>query len=116
MNFEATNLFELASHRLKWLTDRQKVISENIANADTAGYQAREVESFDDYLRAADGVAVPQDAKVLESETTWGSDLSGNNVALEEQLLLAGETRGNHRVASNLYRKAHELMRAVAGS
>lgn len=115
MNLDAPNLFELASHRLKWLSDRQKVVSENIANADTAGYRAREVEGFDEYLRIADGVGESPDAAIFEAETVWGEDLSGNNVSLEEQLLQATETAGQYRVAANLYRKAHDMIRAVSG-
>ena len=115
MNLDAPNLFELASHRLKWLSDRQKVTSENIANADTAGFRAKEVEGFEDYLKTASTQTVAPDVMVAETEATWGEDLSGNNIVLEEQILTAQETAGQYRVAANLYRKAHELMRAVAG-
>lgn len=115
MNIEATNLFELASQRLKWLSDRQKVVSENIANADTAGYRAKEVESFDSYLEVAAGQAEAPDALIMESESTWGADLSGNNVILEEQILEASSTAGQYKIAANLYRKAHEMLRAVSG-
>lgn len=115
MNIDAPNLFELASQRLKWLSDRQKTVSENIANADTAGYRAKEVESFDDYLQVAAGQEVAPDAAVFESEFSWSEDLTGNNIVLEEQIMLAGETAGQHRIAANLYRKAHEMLRAVSG-
>lgn len=107
------NLFELASYRLKWLSDKQKAVSENIANADTAGFKAREVESFDSYLEAAEGKVVAPDAVVTLDETTWGQDLTGNNVVLEEQVLAASSASGQYRVAANLYKKAHEMVRTV---
>lgn len=116
MNLDAPNLFELASHRLKWLSDRQKVVSENIANADTAGFRAKEVEGFESYLAAAESHGTSLEASVFESEASWGEDLSGNNVVLEEQILEATDTAGQYRVAANLYRKAHEMLRAVSGS
>ncbi len=115
MNIETPNLFELASQRLKWLSDRQKVVSENIANADTAGYRAKEVEGFDSYLAVAEGQSVAPDAAILESESTWNQDLTGNNVVLEEQILEANATSGQYKVAANLYRKAHDMLRTVAG-
>jgi len=115
MNIETPNIFELASQRLKWLSDRQKVVSENIANADTAGYRAKEVESFDDYLTVAEGQKVAPDASIFESETTWNQDLTGNNVVLEEQILEANATSGQYKIAANLYRKAHDMIRAVSG-
>lgn len=115
MNIETPNLFELASQRLKWLSDRQKVVSENIANADTSGYRAKEVESFDAYLEVATGQAETPDANVFESEATWGQDLTGNNVVLEEQILEANATSGQYKIAANLYKKAHDMLRLVAG-
>lgn len=115
MNIEPPNLFELASQRLKWLSDRQKVVSENIANADTAGYRAKEVEGFESYLEVAEGQSVAPDAAVLESENTWNQDLTGNNVVLEEQILEANASASQYKIAANLYRKAHDMLRMVAG-
>lgn len=115
MNIETPSFFDLASQRLKWLSDRQKVVSENIANADTAGYRAKEVEGFDAYLAVAEGQDVSPDAAILESEDTWNQDLTGNNVVLEEQILEANATSGQYKIAANLYRKAHEMIRSVAG-
>ena len=115
MNIDTSDIFQLASQRLKWLSDRQKVVSENIANADTAGYRAKEVEGFDAYLEVATGQAEAPDANVFESETTWNQDLTGNNVVLEEQILEANATSGQYKIAANLYKKAHDLIRSVAG-
>lgn len=114
MNLLNTNLFELASQRLHWLSDQQRVTSENIANADTLGYRAQEVESFDQYLEQSAFGDDLRTADVFETETTWGESFSGNNVVLEEQILQATETAGKYKVASNLYRKAHEMLMAVS--
>ncbi|MGD9862210.1 MAG: flagellar basal body protein [Pseudodonghicola sp.] len=116
MNFETLNLFQLASRRLQWLSDRQQTVSENIANADTAGYRAREVQDFASYLDSAETLALPPQAEVREVEDSWSESISGNNVVLEEQMLAASETSGQYRLASNLYRKAHELVLTVAGT
>ncbi len=116
MNLDNLNLFQLASRRLQWLSDRQKAVSENIANADTAGYHAREVEDFDSYLAGSQGMSVLPSAEVQEVETTWAESMSGNNVVLEEQILQASTTAGQYKLASNLYRKAHELVLAVSSS
>lgn len=116
MNLDNINLFQLASRRLQWLSDRQKTVSENIANADTAGYRAREVESFESYLSNSEASATLPSAEVSEVESTWAEAISGNNVVMEEQILHAADTAGQYKLASNLYRKAHEMMLAVAGS
>jgi flagellar basal-body rod protein FlgB len=114
MNFDSANLFQLASRRLQWLSDRQKVVSENIANADVSGYRARDVQSFSDYLDKGREAGLAPDAEVIEVESSWGRDLSGNNVILEEQMVLAADTAGQYRIASNLYRKAQQMILAVA--
>jgi len=116
MNLDNINLFQLASRRLQWLSDRQKVVSENIANADTAGYRAREVEDFETYLDRAEAAELLPDAEVAEVEATWAETISGNNVVLEEQILQASDTAGQYKLASNLYRKAHEMVLAVSGA
>jgi flagellar basal-body rod protein FlgB len=110
---ENINLFNLASKRLQWISDRQRVISENVANADVAGYRAKEVENFDAYLQRAKGANTPPPAEVHETETPWSSSLSGNTVILEDQLLEASSANGQYRVATSLYRKAHEMLAAV---
>ncbi|TDK50204.1 flagellar basal body protein [Antarcticimicrobium luteum] len=116
MNLDNINLFQLASRRLQWLADRQKVVSENIANADTAGYRAREVEDFASYMDRADRAEGLPKAAIEEVEATWAEAISGNNVVLEEQILQASNAAGQYKLASNLYRKAHEMVLAVSGS
>jgi flagellar basal-body rod protein FlgB len=113
MNTESTSLFDLAPKRLQWLANRQKVVSENIASADIAGYRAKDVESFASYLtRATDRLP---EAVVIEAKVSWGEDMSGNNIVLEEQMMEANSTSGQFKIAANLYRKAHEMLYAVAG-
>lgn len=43
-------LFDLAEKRLAWTAQRQGVLAANIANANTAGFQARDVQSFESVL------------------------------------------------------------------
>lgn len=114
MNFEKSTLFQIASMRMQWLSDRQKVVSENIANADTSEYRAKDVESFTQYLDRADGTSEDTSALVFEDETSWGASISGNNVVLEEQILKASSAASEYRMASSLYRKAHEMLLTVS--
>lgn len=111
MDSGSTSLTQLASQKMTWLSHRQRVISENVANADTPGYAARDVESFDDYLRRPDGAAV----RVESAKSEWGSSMDGNGVVLEEQAIKAAETSGQYRLATRLYSKAYSLMSIVNG-
>jgi flagellar basal body rod protein FlgG len=65
MKIGAINLFNLASGRMQWLSERQKVISENVANADTAEYRAREVEDFGSYLQRSQVAGLQVSAQVV---------------------------------------------------
>jgi flagellar basal-body rod protein FlgB len=116
MNVSPQSVFDLASRRLEWLSNRQRVISENIANADTAGYRAKDVQSFESYLDASEPGSVGSPVEVFEQKSTWGDTLSGNSVVLEEQMINATDTASQYRLASNLYRKAYQLVLAAAGT
>lgn len=52
MKLSGMSFFQLASQRMSWLGARQAVISENIANADTPDYRAKEVSGFSRMLEA----------------------------------------------------------------
>jgi len=110
------SVFDLASRRLEWLSNRQRVISENIANADTAGFRAKDVQSFESYLEASEPGTTSPPVVVFEQKATWGNSLSGNSVVLEEQMINATDTASQFRLASNLYRKAYQLVLAAAGT
>ena len=47
-------LFDLAFQRSQWLTVRQSVVAENIANANTPNYRARDVEPFEATLEKSE--------------------------------------------------------------
>lgn len=98
---------------MEWLSGRQQVIAENIANANTPGFAGRDVQSFDDFLKSD-----PQTGGGVEVEdatTRWGGSKDGNSVVLEEQTILAAQSAGEFRLASRLYAKGHQLVALAAG-
>ena len=100
MNTDPTSLFSLAPKRLQWLATRQNVVSENIANANISGYRAQDVQSFASYLEDTGRSQQLQEAEVVEAKV-----LSGE----------ANSASGQFQMAASLYRKAHEMVYAVAG-
>ena len=56
-----TDALNFQSQALVLRSERQRLIASNIANADTPGYQARDLD-FAKALREATGAAAPQDA------------------------------------------------------
>mgnify|MGYP000554283156 FL=1 len=121
------SFFSLASQRMEWLSARQKVIAENVANADTPGFKARDVSSFQEMLSStavSSGVAVttaghisssgPESAapgvRVETDGSAWAASIDGNSVVLEQQTIRANEVSESYRLASSLYRKGYELL------
>ncbi len=121
MKLDTISFFNLASDRMHWLAARQKVLAENIANADTPHYRARDVTDFQSFLeksdanRAAGGPLHEATVETVGGSGAWDSSLDGNNVALEQQSVMASENADQYRLAANLYRKAYQLLNAASG-
>ncbi|MEM1064971.1 MAG: flagellar basal body protein [Pseudomonadota bacterium] len=123
---DGLSFFNLASKRMSWLANTQRVVAENVANADTPGFKARTTEEFDKML--ADGVQAPlkvshpghirgaeaSSVGVEEDPDAWSSSPNGNTVSLEQQSIKANEINENYQLAASLYRKGHELVRLAA--
>lgn len=116
------SFFETASRRVEWLTERQRVIAGNVANANTPGYKARDVVPFETMLtRESPGTLVRTHERHITGAqhgavasrpdpTSWEESLDGNTVVLEQQTILANETFEQFNLASRAYKKGHELL------
>lgn len=124
---DSLSFFNLASRRLGWLAEGQRVVAENVANADTPGFKARKVSDFEKMLeenRASElkttnaqhisRTSGPRNVEVSVDENTWGESLNGNTVILEQQTIQANEIGESYQVAASLYRKGHDLLRLAA--
>lgn len=127
MDLANTPFFGLLRQRLDHLSERQRLIAENIANASTPGYRPRDLDTsgFENMLAAtaSGGMSLARtnaghmapgggSARVNivtrnDSETT----IDGNAVVLEEQMARAAETRMNFETGIALYQKGLELVR-----
>ena len=122
MSTAPIDVFALAEKRLAWIDQRQDVLAQNIANANTPGYAARDIAKFSDVLAAearrtetggsgtaAFGLQAPKD------RTVAARSLDGNAVALDEQLMKVAETDTAHQLAMNLYKKYTGLFKTALG-
>lgn len=122
---------------MRHLSERQKVIAQNIANADTPGFKAREVDAPDfaglvEGQRGAPHVARPRIrisggmAALGASQPSAGSNIvadkdisetkpDGNNVTLEDQLLKLGQVQADFAALTNIYRKQMALLKTAVG-
>ncbi len=115
------------AQRLDFLGARTSVIAENIANADTPGYAAQDLEKphFGEMTRTAalrvsdpKHIAAPASGGVTPYRAVSAPDgeasLTGNQVSLETQAMKLSETRQDYALASSLYRKGLAMLRLAA--
>ena len=125
MNPLGDTLMALAERRLGWLETRQRVLAQNIANADTPRYQPNEVQDFGRLLAGrdvslarthAEHIAPPAGApRVLADQSVTERTPDGNAVSLEQQALKMAETDNAHALALNIYRRYAALYRTALG-
>lgn len=116
----------LASHSAK----RQSVIAQNVANADTPGYRARDLRPFAEILQkkgsqgavmqatrpghirevAGSAGAAPEEIASFAAEAP-----NGNNVSLEDQMVRSAEVRQSHDLALGVYRSSMNILRMGLG-
>lgn len=124
-------LFGMMTERMDWLSQRQRVLSENIANADTPDYGARDLEqlSFADTMQRqqmqvtlnvtqAQHVAMPQANNTFEegeAGAVYETSVSENSVVLEEQIMKMAQTAGDFNVTTNVYKKYMAMHRIALG-
>ena len=104
----------MASHAAK----RHEVLARNIANADTPGFKAQDVQSFAElYTQAArTGQSLNQAVSSAKLIDTGGAmSPNGNSVSLEDQMLRSAEAKGQHDMALAVYKKSLDLLRLSLG-
>ena len=115
-------LFDVASRHMEWLALRQSVTAGNIANSDTPGYRARDLVPFDEVLEKsslelrqtsplhmASGFEAASETRLVRQDA-WDRSLSGNDVALEAELMKASETSRMMALDSGLTRIFHRMI------
>ena len=121
-------LFDLAEKRLTWTAQRQAVLAGNIANANTPGYQARDVTSFADVL-AGTGTMAPVQTQpghmagtVPTGVASAGKPtslklraLDGNAVALDEQLTKVADTETTQSLVTSIWKKYIGMFNTALG-
>jgi len=123
-------IFSMLRTRMDWHQTRQKVLAENVANADTAGYRPRDLvqPNFEkNDQRPLVGVSLAR----TESEHIAGAGLSpsayrtrtggfetrptGNAVNLEEQMLKTSANQMDFQAATALYTHSLNLIKTALG-
>ena len=97
------------------LDERQRVISANVANLETPGYLAQEVD-FESSLRSAIASGDPGSAEVSVTDSLAPTRLNGNNVNIDFELLAGSENLLRQRLVVQALNSKYSLLRtAITG-
>ncbi|HEX3916284.1 MAG TPA: flagellar basal body protein [Caulobacteraceae bacterium] len=128
MTLDDIPVFAMLKSRLSYLTDRQQVIAQNVANSDTPGYTAMDLKPFQvpgsgglemvtptltspmHMLPPNTGATTQKPVNSPDSETT----LNGNSVVLEEQMMKMTQARMDYDAAIGFYQQSLSLIQLAA--
>ena len=122
-SMQPMQLFALAFRQNEWLAQRQSVISSNVANANTPGYKAREVESFDDAMQTAMPMATTNSQHLgaapygpIRNGDSGGKAevlVSGNDVNLEKEFFNSGEVMRSYTLNTQILKTFDRMLQTV---
>ena len=136
MTIQDIGLFQAISAKMDYLNQRQSLIAQNVANADTPGYRPKDLVAVDfkDMLEKkatgtahkvgvaktdAQHIGMANDsvtANARKSRDTYEVAPAGNAVIMEEQLMHAGQNSMDYNLMVNVYQKQMGLFRIALGS
>jgi flagellar basal-body rod protein FlgB len=122
---------------MKSLSERQRVIAQNIANSETPGFKARDITAPDfaglvdaqsgggahiarpqvtiTSGMAALGARQPTGGQIVIDAGTSETKPDGNNVVLEDQLLKMGQMQADFAALTNIYKHQMGLLKIATG-
>lgn len=126
--FEKLGIFSMAQAMAQHAAARQSVIAQNVANADTPNYKARDLTAFGETYRASGdgGLRATRPGHVLSFEAQSAppaattalrpnaASPNGNNVSLEQEIFAAADAKSQHDRALAIYRSAMTILRTSA--
>lgn len=130
MTVASLPLLSMLKTRMHWHQTRQKLLAENVSNADTPGFQPKDLRqpAFKP-TGAVAGSAVSIErtdaAHLAATAGRAGEDLraapafevtpSGNGVHLEDEMLKVAQNQSDYQLAASLYQKSMSMLKIAVG-
>ena len=123
-------IFSMLRSRMNWHQERQRLLAENVANADTPNYRprdlapldfAREVQQASGQLQLAltspAHLSSPAGTGAFATERQGKYDLrpAGNAVNLEDEMMKVAANQMDHQAAISLYSRSMGLLKTAIG-
>ncbi|QFT58362.1 flagellar basal body rod protein FlgB [Sulfitobacter sp. THAF37] len=124
--FENLEIFRMSAALARYGGQKQAVIAQNVANADTPGYRARDLPAFDT-LYTQRGASAAQkatraghmngaregQAALIPVEAGGQDSPNGNQVSLETEMLKSVEAKRSHDRALAIYKSSLGILRSA---
>lgn len=121
--FQNLNVLKAAISMARHAGYKQALISQNIANADTPGFVARDVKSFSKFVPSSLGGMELKTTHAKHSDLVGGrsvravrmgsTDPNGNGVVLENEILASVDARRQHDRALSIYQASLGMLRST---
>ncbi|HUZ72587.1 MAG TPA: flagellar basal body rod protein FlgB [Stellaceae bacterium] len=129
MDLMGIPLFDALVKRMTWLGSRQTVLAENVANANTPGYVARDLPppDFKSLLQGQkpftltttqpNHIAISSNVNAqAQPESVPDRGIDGNGVSLEEEMMKVSETANDFALTTTVYRANLNIIKTVIGN
>ena len=132
--FGDLTLFSALKTKMRWHQGRQRILAENVANADSPNYRARDLKapSFAELVKPAQPAAGVMPARTDPAHLTgfrlsndpafgklgntdWEVTPEGNGVVLEDQMMKVADNQMDYQLATTLYSRSLGLLRTAIG-
>jgi flagellar basal-body rod protein FlgB len=95
---------------LDGLSARQRIIAQNLANADTPGYLAGRVDFESSLQNAIDTGDDPQNAQIATSTSLDPTNVNGNNVNVDDENVTLIDTGLRYQLATEMMNNKFRLI------
>jgi flagellar basal-body rod protein FlgB len=123
-------IFSMLRTRMNWHQERQRVLAENVANADTPKFRPRDLAPLDfgRQVQQASGqlqlaltspshLSSPSATSAFATERQGKYDVrpAGNAVNLEDEMMKVAANQMDHQAAISLYSRSMGLLKTAIG-
>ena len=123
---ENIQILKMASAMARYAAERHQQLSQNIANADTNHYRAKDLEPFADAYARFESASRYEGSNAASTKSNQpfarlvdipGAETpNGNNVSLEDQLMRTVQAQADHETATVVYKKTIDMLRLTLNS
>jgi flagellar basal-body rod protein FlgB len=129
MPISSIPLFSMLREKMQWHQERQRLLAENVANADTPSFKPRDLSplKFDPSAPASPQVALARTNALhlasfagttqfqLDHRGEFETLPTGNAVTLEDEMLKVASNQMDYQAATALYTRGLALIKTALG-